>query len=221
MNKKVFIIDNNNKKMKWLSTAWCRISIVPIIDAIVLLLLILTILFIVNEFTDAHLYFGGTYLIAYIYTVIAYIVISVIIAIIDFIKFNSLNNTMIVKENNNITVVKGLNLIKGASSTIMGSIFYNNSDSLLSSLASLGLYANGAIAMHQGLTEKDNKTLAEIDKILTERSNSYKYTDYKNCKLVNDTKNYYEYIGEKNGVSSKFRIYKVYSNINFLNKEEN
>lgn len=221
MNKKVFLIDVNNKKMKWLSTAWLRISIIPIIDVIVLLLVISTIMFCLNEFGVVKLYMGGTSFIAYIWVVLAYVTISIVIAIFDFIKFNSLNNTMIVKENNNITIVKGLNKLRGTSRTTMGSIFYNTSDSLLGSLASIGLYASGAIEMQKSLTENDSKTIAEINKILYERNDNYKYIDYKNCKLVNETKKYYEYVGEKNGVSSKFKIYKVYSNINLLNREEN
>lgn len=221
MNKKIFLIDNNNKKMKWLSTAWYRIVIFPIIDAVVLLLVVSTIIFSLNEFGGVKLYMGGPSYITYIWVVLTYIAINVIIAIFDFIKFNSLNNTMVVKENNNITIVKGLNKIRGASSTTMVPIFYNNSDSLLGSLASLGLYSSGAIEMQKSLTENDSKTIAEINKILDERNANYKYTDYKNCKLVNETKNYYEYIGEKDGVSSKFKIHKVYSNINLLNKEEN
>ncbi len=221
MNKKIFLIDTNNKRMKWLSTAWFRISIIPIIDVIVLLLVVSIIMFCLNEFGVVKLYLGGTSYITYIWVVLSYIAISVIIAIFDFIKFNSLNNTMIVKDNNNITIVKGLNKIRGASRTTLGSIFYNNSDSLLGNLASIGLYASGAIEMQKSLTEDDSKTITEIKKLLDERNDNYKYTDYKNCKLVNDTKKYYEYVGEKNGVSSKFKIYKVYSNINLLNKEEN
>lgn len=221
MNKKIFLIDNNNKKMKWLSTAWYRIAIIPIIDVVVLLLVVSTILFVLNYSGVLSLYLGGTSFITYIWVVLAYIAISVIIAIFDFIKFNSLNNTMLVKEGNNITIVKGLNKIRGASITTMGSIFYNKSDSLLGSLASLGLYASGAIEFQKSLTENDSKTIAEINKILDERNDNYKYTDYKNCKLVNETKKYYEYVGEKDGVSSKFKIHKVYSNINLLNKEEN
>lgn len=220
MNRRIFLIDNNSKKMKWLSTAWYRIAIIPIIDIIVLLGVFSAILFFLNEYKIANLYLGGTSFVTYIWVVLVYIAVSVIIAIFDFIKFNSLNNTMVVKEDNNITIVKGLNKIKGAASATMGSIFYNNSDTLLSSLASLGLYSIGAIEMQKSLTEYDNKTISEINKILNERNDNYKYTDYKNCKLVNETKNYYEYVGEKNGVSSKFKIHKVYSNINLLNKEE-
>lgn len=221
MNKKILLIDNNNKKMKWLSTAWYRIALIPIVDVIVLLLVVSVILFYLNYYEVANLYLGGTIFITYIWVVLAYITVSIIIAIFDFIKFNSLNNTMIVKENNNITIVKGLNNIRGARNTTTGSIFYNNSDSLLGRLASIGLYTSGAVEMQKELTENDNKTIEEINKILDRKSNNYKYTDYKNCRLVKETRNYYEYIGEKDGISSKFKIHKVYSNINLLNKEEN
>lgn len=224
MNKKIFIIDNDNKKVKWLSTSLYRMALFPIIDTVVLLLIIPTILFLLNELKVVNLYLGGTFLITYIYIVIAYIVISMAIAIFDLFKYISLNNTMVVKENDNITIVKGLNKTRGATSAtdvMAGSIFYNNSDSLLGMLASLGLYAHGTVELQKKLTEKDINKIELINKILDERSNSYKYTDYKNCRLLTETDKYYEYTGEKNGVSTKFKIYKVYSNINLLNKEGN
>lgn len=196
-------------------------ALFPIIDTIVLLLVIPTILFLLNELKVANLYVGSFVLIGYIYVVIAYIAITMAIAIFDLFKYTSLNNTMIVKENNNITIVKGLNRTSGGEEAYLGSILYNNSDSLAGSLASMGLYARGVAELQRNLTEKDSKTIEAINKIIDERSKNYKYTDYKNCKLINETKNYYKYIGEKKGVLTKFKIYKVYSNIDLLNKEVN
>lgn len=221
MNRKVFLIDSNNKKMKWRSTAWTRIALIPLIDTYVLLLGISIILFLLNEYKIANLYIEGKDFVTYILMVVAYIAISIIIGIFDLIRFLSLNNTIVVKENNNITIIKALKDTTGTSKIAIGSMFYNTSDSLLQSLASLGLYASGAVEMQKNLSKRDKKIIVEINRILDERSNDYKYTDYKNCKLISETKNYYKYIGEKNGIPSTFKIHKIYSNINLLTKEEN
>lgn len=221
MNKKFFLIDSNNKKIKWLSTSLYRIASIPIIDTIVLLLVVPIILFLLNELKVANLYEGGFLTSTYLYAVIAYVAISMSIAIFDLFKYISLTNTMIVKENDNITIVKGINRPSGGEGVYLGSILYNNSDSLAGRLASLGLYARGVAELQKKLAEEDSKTIEVINKIVDERSNNYKYTDYKNCKLLDETKKYYKYIGEKNGVSTKFKIYKVYSNIDLLNKEVN
>lgn len=220
MERKVFFIDNDNKRVKWLSTALSRILIIPMIDAIVLLFVVFTVMFLLDEFGDQKLYIGGPNFIAYVWAVIAYIVVNMIIAVFDFIKFSSFNNTIIVKENNDITIVKGFHTLKGTSKTAMGSVLYNNSNSLLLSLASIGLYASGAIAAQKSLTKNESQTIEEINRILDDRNGNYKYKDYKNCKLINETKKYYKYIGERNGVTSKFKIYKVYSNIDLFNSQE-
>lgn len=221
MNKKIFLIDNNNEKIKWLSTSLYRAGVIPIIDSVVLLLVVPTILFLLNELKVANLYEGGFFPFTYVYVVIAYVAISMAIAIFDLFKYISLTNRMIVKENDNITIVKGFNRPSGGEGVYLGSILYNNSDSLVGSLASIGLYARGVAELQKKLTEEDSKTIEVINKIIDERSNNYKYTDYKNCKLLYETKKYYKYIGEKKGVSTKFKIYKVYSNIDLLNKEVN
>lgn len=215
MNKQILLIDENNQKIKWLSTSLYRVIIFPIIDTIVLLLVVETILFLLNEFKIAKLVLLGDSFNTYLSLVLAYIIISMGIAIFDLLKYISLKNKIIVKENDNITIIKGFNKPRGGENIYLGSILYNNSDSLLGRLASLGLYASGTIEMQKDLNEKDSKTLAQINNILDERSNNYKYIDYKNCKLLNETKKHFEYVGEKNGVSTKFKIKKVYLSINF------
>lgn len=221
MERKVFFIDNNNKKMQWLSTSFLRIAGVPLIDTVVLIGVIPTILFVLNMLNIAKLYLGGAGFINYIYFVCIYIFLRIIFAIFDFFKFRKLQGTMIVKENNDITFVKELMFSNNASNIILGSISYANSQSLLVKLASIGLYATGVKNVQKDLTEGDIKTIKEINRILDERDECYKYTDYKNCKLLKETKNYFKYIGEKNGVLTKFKIYKVYSNIDLINREGN
>lgn len=59
-----------------------------------------------------------------------------------------------------------------------------------------------------------NSLKKKINHIVTYRDNyRYKYTDYKNCKLIKETKDYYECIAENKWVSSSFIIYKIYFGI--------
>lgn len=59
-------------------------------------------------------------------------------------------------------------------------------------------------------------THEEIIKILDEKPNGYKIYDYKDCKLVGETRKYYKFSSTINGVASNFKIYKVYLNMESL-----
>lgn len=190
MERKIFFLDSNNKKIKWLGTAWNRVAIMPIIDVIMLLFVFPGVLHLLGEYKVADLHIDGTAFGLYILVISCYIVISTIIAFIDFVKYRNLtDNTIIAKENANIILVKSQN--------------------------------RGTLAFQKEMSEEDNKAINEINKIFDERPKGYKFTEYKNCKLVKETKDYYAFSGEKNGVASNFKIYKVYANIDFINEEEN
>lgn len=174
MKREIFVFDTNSKRMKWLSDYYVRLSMAPIVDAIILLLVVPSLLYLINDKGILHLYLGSN-IIIYIWLVIAYVLFNIIIGFYGMMKINSLMNRIIVKDGKVITVIKG---------------FYVGNDI----------------------------SLDYVNLILDERNISYKYTDYKNCKLVKDTSKYREYIGEVNGVSSKVRISKDF--INIVNKGE-
>ncbi len=179
MKREIYYINTQHKLLKKWETSQWRLFFGFTLD-IILLVAIFGILFILNVSGVTNLYLGGTGVTIVLELGILYIVFSVVKGLVEFHRFKNLAYTAIVKEQNNITIIKNLTWI-------------------------------------------DTQTLKQyIDKILDERNkNEFEYTDYKNCKLVKETKTYFEYIGEKNGFSSKFKIYKIYFNINNLNKEEN
>ena len=179
MKRDFYYIDNQNKLLKqWQAGEW-RIIFGYTLDFL-LLFGDFVILLLLNNSGIINLSLGITELIIVLVLGLSYIVFSIIKGRIELCRFQNLVDTVIVKTQDNITILKNLAWI-------------------------------------------DKETLAQyIDNILDERNkNEFEYIDYKNCKLVKETKSYFEYIGEKNGSSSRFKIYKIYFNINYLNKEKN
>lgn len=217
MERKVFLIDNNSKKMKWLNTSLIRAFVMPIIDTFVLLGVFLAI---IEAILELNISYDTT--INYIKLVIIYVTLEVIIGIFYVIQNFRLSNTIIVKEKDNITIIKVCNNNDGLSSTVLGSNLITNQGSLTETLVGSVLMVGGLNKTQKSMKEDiDPKVIEKIDDILQNRPNGYIYKDYENCKLLKETNNYYKFTGLRNGSASNFKIYKVYKNIDLINKEEN
>lgn len=215
MNKKVFHVDNNNKEIKWLSTCFQRLVMWPFIDILVLLLLFTGIIHFLDVLGERKLYSNGVIGI-YIWSVVFYIFLGQAIAFYDFFKYRKISRTIVVKENNNIALIRTNFVLKGAASTIAGGALYRNLNSMPGKLASLGLFIFGAKKAQKSINDIPAITDEEVIKILDEKPSGYKIYDYKECKLVGETRKYYKFSGNINGVASNFKIHKVYSNMDLL-----
>lgn len=143
MDTKIFNVDSNSNEIKWLSTCFTRVAIFPFVDILVLLLIFTGIIHFLDVLGGKKLYMDSI-LQVYIYSVIFYIFLGQAIAFYDFFKFRKISRTIIVKENNDFTLIRSNFVFKGAAPILAGGALYRNLNSGLGKLASFGLYALGA-----------------------------------------------------------------------------
>lgn len=193
MERKIFKkIDSESKTVKWLRTSGTRCFMV-FIDVTVLALapVILTLLLFGEEAMD-----NNKSLIC-VLLIMLYAIINFGVAILDVFKAREFNDTTIVKENNSIFILR-TNFV-----TYEVGLMKNQ-------MSDEEAYNYSVKNSHKLPTDE------EINKVLEERPEGFSVIEYKDCKLIRETKNYYKFVGLKDGVPSKFKIYKVYSNISSI-----
>ena len=193
MERKIFKkIDSESKTVKWLRTSGTRCFMV-FIDVTVLALapVILTLLLFGEEAMD------NIKSLICVLLIMLYAIINFGVAILDVFKAREFNDTTIVKENNSIFILR-TNFV-----TYEVGLMKNQ-------MSDEEAYNYSVKNSHKLPTDE------EINKVLEERPEGFSVIEYKDCKLIRETKNYYKFVGLKDGVPSKFKIYKVYSNISSI-----
>lgn len=133
---------------------------------------------------------------------ILYVVIAYIFNLYKFYKYLNVSNTFITKINDKIIIYQVIDMRnKGVFTELYGASLINKSKSFLDSAA-------------QSLS---NEVMNELD--LIEKPDIFIKNIYTNCKFIKEKKKYYVFSGVSNGKLTKFKIYKIYENINQITME--
>lgn len=138
-----------------------------------------------------------------------YFVIACIYNVHLLFKYLSVSRSVIGVNNGNITVYQDHSFNQsGSSGMILGSLMNSNSKSLFGR-------AIGAAWMHKGVKTMTSHSTEDIKgtSVADILGNSYGEIEYTNCKLLSNKRKYFVFSGENGGKLKKFKVYKIYKNV--------
>lgn len=233
----VFELNQKNKYVKKLSKGFVLLGIYPLITMAVMLAFITVFYLISTEGSLKNSFivqWVGNNTITVIQIFIGIVILQVILGIFRVIKNLKIQNSLIIKEGKDIMMLYKINEINqlSASAMAVGGLAMDknsvvnvslskaiNASPNIVSLLGLGMYLAGTSTAKVKEKETINPLIKEI---VDDPRSIYKF--YTDCKLIEETKNYYLFNGTNIDYAGKtknenFKIYKIYSNIEQLAQE--
>lgn len=200
MKRNVFVLDENSKLIKKMIRNVNRLSFKMIaLDFIFLIVVPLIVMFGVFGNYEVYDEIEVNTLLIYFFAIIMYFIFNFINSILSRVKFQEIRDAVIAKEDDTIFIItsKWISYEIGLKNeTMMDEEIYRY--------------------RRQERNKLLKPTIEEVNVVLDKRPEGFYISEYKDCKLLKEKRDYYEFEGNKNDKLSRIKIYKAYLNIDFI-----
>lgn len=209
LNNGLYYMDGNNKLYNKLESS-SNIGLFVMRDLIFSLLgLPLVMYFLVDDSPINGVYFYSNSDYYAVVIGLSYFTIACLYNVHLFFQYLDVECSAVKVDGSDITIYqdKGFNQ-SGAMQMLAGSLIGDNSRSLLGRAVGMVTMNKGAKAMFSH-SKEGNENSSVVDLL----GPNYGKTKYTNCKLLSNKKKYFVFSGESDGKLKKFKVYKIYKNV--------